>query len=55
MVYHNEDFAACMNDSCPKNLTCLRWQLGTNKDPYQTYLDVSMCEGEFYVDDKDFK
>ena len=53
MAYHNEDIAACANDNCPKRLTCLRWQLGTNKDPYQTYLDGSMCEEEFYVESKE--
>ena len=55
MTYHNEDLAACTNDSCDKRLTCLRWQLGANKDPYQTYLDGSVCEEEFYIDNKDFK
>ena len=54
MAYHNKDIAACANDNCPKRLTCLRWQLGTNKDPYQTYLDGSMCDEDFYVDNKDF-
>ena len=53
MAYHNEDIAACMNDRCPKRLTCLRWQIGTNKDPYQTYLDGSMCEEEFYIESKE--
>ena len=53
MAYHNEDIAACMNDSCPKRLTCLRWQLGTYKDPHQTYLYGSMCDGEFYVENKE--
>ena len=55
MAYRNEDLAACTNDRCDKRLTCLRWQLGTNKDPYQTYLDGSMCEGDFYVDSTYFK
>ena len=50
MAYHNEDIAACMNDRCPKRLTCLRWQLGTNKDPYQTYLDGNSCDEEFYIE-----
>ena len=50
MAYHNEDIAACDNDRCPKRLTCLRWQLGTNKDTYQTYLDGSVCGEEFYVE-----
>ena len=50
MKYHNEDIAACTNDKCKQKDTCLRWQLGTNKDPYQTYLDGDMCEGEFYVE-----
>ena len=53
MAYHNEDIAACTNDNCPQRLTCLRWQLGTNKDPYQTHLDGSMCDGEFYVESKE--
>ena len=53
MAYHNEDIAACANDSCPKRITCLRWQLGTNKAPYQTYMDGSMCEEEFYVESKE--
>ena len=53
MNYNNEDIAACDNDGCKDRLTCLRWQLGTNKDPYQTYLDGSMCEGEFYVEQKE--
>ena len=55
MKYHNEDIAACTNDGCKLKDTCLRWQLGKNDDTYQTYLDGTMCEGEFYVDDKDFK
>ena len=50
MKYHNEDIAACTNDKCEKRLSCLRWQLGTNNDTYQTYLDGDMCEGEFYVE-----
>ena len=50
MAYHNEDIAACDNDRCKIRITCLRWQLGTNKDTYQTYLDGSVCEGEFYVE-----
>lgn len=53
MKYHNEDIAACTNDKCEKRLTCLRWQLGTNNDTYQTYLDGDMCGGEFYVELKD--
>ena len=53
MKYHNEDIAACTNDKCKQKDTCLRWQLGTNNDPYQTYLDGDMCEGEFYVELKD--
>ena len=53
MTYHNEDIAACANDRCDKIFTCLRWQIGTNKDPYQTYLDGSMCEEEFYVESKE--
>ena len=44
MTYHNEDIAACTNDKCSKKLTCLRWQLGLNKDPYQTYLDGDACQ-----------
>jgi hypothetical protein len=50
MAYHNEDIAACVNDNCPKRLNCLRWQIGTNKDPYQTYLDGSVCDEKFYVE-----
>ena len=50
MKYHNEDIAACTNDKCGLKDTCLRWQLGTNNDTYQTYLDGDMCEGEFYVE-----
>ena len=50
MAYHNEDIAACDYDRCQIRLTCLRWQLGTNKDAYQTYLDGSVCDGEFYVE-----
>ena len=49
MAYQNEDIAACDNDRCPKRLTCLRWQLGTNKYACQTYLDGSVCGEEFYV------
>ena len=52
MKYHNEDIAACTNDKCPQKDTCLRWQVGTNNDTYQTYLDGTMCEGEFYVESK---
>lgn len=55
MAYNNEDIAACMNDHCFKRLTCLRWQIGTNKDPYQTYLDGNMCDGKFYIDNKEYK
>ena len=50
MTYHNEDIAACNNDRCPKKITCLRWQLATNKDAYQTHLDGSVCGEEFYVE-----
>lgn len=49
---HNTDIAACTNDHCPKMLTCLRWQLGTIKDPYQTYLDGTECNEQFYIEDK---
>ena len=35
--YHNTDIAACDNDYCPLRLECLRWRLGTNKDPHQVY------------------
>lgn len=49
MAIHNEDIAACTNDHCPKRLDCLRWLIGTNKDPYQTYADFSECECEFYI------
>lgn len=52
MNYHNEDIAACTNDKCHKKPTCLRWQLGANKDPYQTYLDGDMCNEDFYVESK---
>lgn len=38
MSRHNTDIAACANDRCGVKLKCLRWQLGTNKDPYQVYL-----------------
>lgn len=38
MERHNTDIAACANDRCEVRLKCLRWQLGTNKDPYQVYL-----------------
>lgn len=50
MRYRNEDIAACTNGKCRLKDTCLRWQLGTNKDPYQTYLDGSVCDEEFYVE-----
>ena len=53
--YHNEDIAACTYDACPLKLRCLRWQLGTNKDPYQTYFDGSTCEGKYFVDNKNYK
>ena len=53
MKYHNEDIAACTNDKCEKRQSCLRWQLGTNNDTYQTYLDGSVCDEEFYVELKD--
>ena len=54
MAYHNEDIAACYYDKCPKRQTCLRWQVGTNKDTYQTYLDGSMCDEKFYVESKNY-
>ena len=50
MKYHNEDIAACTNDKCGLKDTCLRWQLGTNNDTYQTYLDGNVCNEEFYVE-----
>lgn len=50
MSYHNEDIALCDNDRCQIRLACLRWQLGTNKDVHQTYLDGSVCEKELYVE-----
>ena len=50
MAYHNEYISACDNDRCPKRLTCLRWQLGTNKDFHQSYLDGSVCGEEFYIE-----
>ena len=53
MAYHNEDIAACINEQCQQRLTCLRWQIGTNKDPYQTYLDGSVCGEKFYVESKE--
>lgn len=37
MKRHNTDIAACGNDYCPSRTNCLRWQLGTNKDPFQVY------------------
>lgn len=46
MTRHNEDIAACTEDRCSLRLNCLRWQLGTNKDPYQTYIlieDYNNC------------
>ena len=55
MAYHNEDIAACANDLCPKKQTCLRWQIGTNKDPYQTHLDGSGCREKFYIDNQKYK
>lgn len=55
MAYHNEDIAACTNDNCPKKITCLRYQLGTNKDSYQTYLDGNTCEGKFYINNQNYK
>ena len=53
IVVHNEDIAACTNDKCPKRQTCLRWLLGTNKDPYQTFFDGTVCKGKFYVESKE--
>ncbi len=52
---HNEDIAACAYDACPLRLQCLRWQLGTNKDPYQAWLDGSTCGGKYFIDNKDYK
>ena len=49
MAYHNEDIAACTYDACPLRLECLRWQLGTNKDPYQTLFDGSECKEEYFI------
>lgn len=53
--YHNTDIAACDNDKCPLKLNCLRWQLGTNKDPYQTYFDGSTCNEKYFIDNKEYK
>jgi len=51
MNYHNEDIAACTNDRCTRRLSCKRWWLGTNKDPYQTYVFVSdPSECELYIE-----
>ena len=47
--FHNEDIAACCYDACPLRLQCLRWQLGTNKDPYQAWLDGSECNEEYFI------
>lgn len=52
MTRHNTDIAACANDRCPQRLTCLRWQLGTNKDPYQVYLDGTECDGKYYLEEQ---
>lgn len=54
MDYHNEDIAACTNDNCSYRLTCLRWWLGTNKDPYQTYISKGCKDKEFYVNTEDY-
>ena len=45
----NEGIAACAYDACPLRLQCLRWQLGTNKDPYQTWFDGSECNEEYFI------
>lgn len=50
---HNTDVAACTYDKCPQRTECLRWQLGTNKDPYQVYLDGEDCNGDFFVEYKE--
>lgn len=55
MEYHNTDMAACNNDSCALKLRCLRWHLGTNKDPYQVYLMVDDCGDNcrFFIERED--
>lgn len=51
MNYHNTDVTACDNDYCTMKLSCMRWWLGTNKDPYQVYCqfplenDRDVCSG----------
>ncbi len=44
-----EDIEACTNDKCQRKDTCVRWHIGTNKNPHQTHLDME-CDGEFYVE-----
>lgn len=43
MSKHNTDIAACANDKCGVKEKCLRWKLGTNKDPHQVYLMTDSC------------
>lgn len=49
---HNTDIAACDYDKCPQKETCLRWQLGLNKDPYQVYLYGEECNEKYYLENK---
>ena len=51
MSYHNEDIAACTNDKCARRFSCLRWVLGLNKDPYQTYVITDASECGLYIEE----
>lgn len=44
MNRHNTDVAACGEDTCKMRLSCLRWWLGTNKDPHQVWANFQLDE-----------
>lgn len=55
MVVHN--IGVCAKDSCPIKLECLRWYLGTNKNPRVVWLaggqNVGTKDCEFFIKMKD--
>lgn len=56
MEAHN-NIGVCAHDSCPIKFECLRWHLGTNKNPRAVWLaggpNVGTKNCEFFIKNKE--
>lgn len=56
MAVHS-NIGVCANDYCPIKLECLRWHLGTNKNPRAVWLaggpSVGTKDCKFFIEMKD--